>query len=263
LDTNLGDQDRKAKNETISAMPNKSEKAVTETFSSDVGKEESETRDATPTSITGLRRRVHLVSWKDIDDTTLFYIKHKDGVEHIKPDDERRLNRKNFWFLLSQTWWVAFLIHLDKSTLAQASTMGIFDDVKMTKNEFNNLFVLFYTGYLIALWPGAALAQRVGHKQFITGSLLLWALLLGMHPLVKTGKQMMGLRFILGMVRTWPISPEFIDTSLLTPTVNNVNRLSRKLFRQLLSSIKHSSPPRRAHAFSCSGGHRAALPMSS
>lgn len=155
--------------------------------------------EASPTS--GLRQRVHLVTHKDIDDTTLFYNKHKHDVEPVKHGEERRLNQKNFWFLLCQTWWIAFLIHLDKSTLSQASTMGIFKDVKMSKKEYNDLFVLFYTGYLVALWPGAALAQRIGHKQFITGSLLLWALLLGMHPLVKTGKQMMGLRFVLGMVR--------------------------------------------------------------
>ena len=37
--------------------------------------------------------------------------------------------------------------------------MGIFKDVEMTKNEYNELFVVFYTGYLIALWPGAALSQ--------------------------------------------------------------------------------------------------------
>lgn len=80
--------------------------------------------------------------------------------------------------------------------------MGLFKDVKDLKAQYNHLFVLFYTGYLVALWPGAAISQRIGHKQFITGSLLLWALLLGMHPLVKTAKQMMALRFLLGMVRT-------------------------------------------------------------
>lgn len=161
----------------------------------------SDKKIADPTSNSGLRQRLHLVTKRDIDDTTLFYNKHTHDVDEITPDEEKRLNRKNFWFLLIQTWWVAFLIHLDKSTLSQASVMGIFQDVQMTKNEYNNLFVLFFTGYLIALWPGALIAQRFGHKQLITGSLVLWALLLGMHPLVKTGKQMMGLRFILGMVR--------------------------------------------------------------
>ncbi|KAK2595480.1 hypothetical protein QQS21_006820 [Conoideocrella luteorostrata] len=151
-----------------------------------------------------IRDRVRLVTAQDIDDTTLFYNKYQHDVEPIKPDEEKRLNRKNFWFLLIQTWWIAFLIHLDKSTLSQASTMGLFKDVQFDKgkDEYNDLFVLFYTGYLIALWPGAYVAQRVGHKQFIVASLLLWALLLGMHPLVKTGKQMMALRFILGMTES-------------------------------------------------------------
>lgn len=149
----------------------------------------------------GLRSRINLVTKRDIDDTTLFYNKYKDDVPPFTPEEQSRLNRKNFWFLLMQTWWVAFLIHLDKSTLSQASTMGILKDVKMSKNEFNDLFDLFYAGYTVALWPGAALAQRIGHKQLITGSLLLWALFLGMHPLVKTGKQMMALRFLLGAVR--------------------------------------------------------------
>ncbi|KAJ6446971.1 allantoate permease [Purpureocillium lavendulum] len=147
--------------------------------------------------------RIKIVSKRDIDDTTLFYNTYKDSVKPIDEEDIKRLNRKNFWFLLCQTWWIAFLIHLDKSTLSQASTMGIFKDVQMSKNEYNDLFVVFYTGYLVALWPGALIAQRIGHKYFITISLLLWALLLGMHPLAKTGKQMIGLRFLLGMLLWW------------------------------------------------------------
>lgn len=47
------------------------------------------------------------------------------------------------------------MVHLDKSTLSQAGTMGIFKDVEMTQNEYNELFILFYAGYLVALWPGA------------------------------------------------------------------------------------------------------------
>lgn len=165
--------------------------------------EVSESKIDSQTSVDAGRRDsagLRLRTKQDIDDTTLFYNEHKGSVEPLDEKGVSRLNRKNFWFLLSQTWWVAFLIHLDKSTLSQASTMGIFKDVSMTKNEYNDLFVLFYTGYLIALWPGAAIAQRVGHKYFISVSLFLWALLLGMHPLVKTGKQMMALRFLLGMV---------------------------------------------------------------
>lgn len=68
---------------------------------------------------------------------------------------------------------------------------------------------MFYVGYLIALWPGAWISQKIGQKHFIAGSLFLWAFLLGMHPLVKTGRQLMGLRFVLGMVGLF---------SLFTPT---------------------------------------------
>lgn len=144
----------------------------------------------------------HAVSSGELDDTTVFYNLHKDKVEPLTPEIEASIVRKNFWFLLAQTWWIAFCIHLDKSTLSQASTMGIFKDVNMTKGEYNDLFVVFYTGYLIALWPGAVVSQRVGQKHFITASLFLWALLLGMHPLVKTGKQLIGLRFLLGMTES-------------------------------------------------------------
>lgn len=145
-------------------------------------------------------RSPNVVDKKDIDDTTLFYNTHKDQVRPLTPEVERKLVRKNFWCLLLQTWWISFLIHLDKSTLSSASTMGVFRDVAMSKNEYNRLFILFYLGYMIALWPGAWLAQRIGHKHFITGSLLLWALLIGVHPAVTTGKQMMAVRFLLGMV---------------------------------------------------------------
>jgi ACS family allantoate permease-like MFS transporter len=149
---------------------------------------------------TRVSTRQRYVDKEDADDTTVFYNTHKDSVRPLTPEIERKLVRKNFWFLLLQTWWISFLIHLDKSTLSSASTMGIFQDVDMTKNQYNQLFTLFYAGYLIALWPGAWIAQRIGHKQFICGSLFLWALLIGVHPAVKTGKEMMAVRFLLGMV---------------------------------------------------------------
>ncbi len=144
--------------------------------------------------------QMNMVTKRDIDDTTVFYNTHKDNVKPIDAKTAARIDRKNFWCLLGQTWWVSFLIHLDEGTLGQASVMGLFDDVKMTKNEFNNTFVLYYTGYLVALWPGAMIAQRIGQKNFIVASLILWALILGMHPLVQTGKQLLGLRFLLGLV---------------------------------------------------------------
>ncbi|OCF56877.1 hypothetical protein L486_05732 [Kwoniella mangroviensis CBS 10435] len=136
------------------------------------------------------------------DDTSAFYNKYKDTVGELTPEEEKRLTKKNFWRLMVQTWWIAFLIHLDKSTLSSASTMGIFDDIDMTKNQYNDLFVVFYAGYLIALWPGSYLSQRIGHKYFITGSLALWALILGVHPAAKTGQQLMALRFLLGMTES-------------------------------------------------------------
>lgn len=156
----------------------------------------------------------HAVTTQDIDDTTVFYNLNKDNVSPLTPEVEARIVRKNFWFLLAQTWWIAFAIHLDKSTLSQASTMGIFKDVSMTKSEYNDLFVVFYTGYLIALWPGAWLSQKIGQKHLITGSLFLWALLLGMHPLAQTGKQLIALRFLLGIVSHHQIHHHiFADTT--------------------------------------------------
>lgn len=86
--------------------------------------------------------------------------------------------------------------------------MGIFKDVKMTKNEYNKLFIVFYVGYLVALWPGAWVSQRIGHKRFITGSLFCWAVLVGVHPAVRTGREMMAVRFLLGLVRI-PCSSAF------------------------------------------------------
>ncbi|TQV93049.1 allantoate permease [Cordyceps javanica] len=147
-------------------------------------------------------RALHFVTRRDIDDTTLWYNEHKPSARALTPHEAKKVTRKNFWFLLMQTWWVAFLIHLDKSTLSQASTMGILQDVNIKKDQFNHLFVIFFAGYLIALWPGAALAQRVGQKQFIVGSLAIWALLLGMHPLAKNYPQMIALRFLLGMAES-------------------------------------------------------------
>lgn len=171
------------------------------------------------------------VSQEEADDTTYFYNTHKDRVSPLTPDIEGKLIRKNFWFLLGQTWWISFLIHLDRATLSSASTMGIFKDIHMSKNEYNELFILFYVGYLIALWPGAWLSQRLGHKQFITGSLFLWAVLIGVHPAVKTGKQMMAVRFLLGMV------------SLIPYQIDNVPAFTWPLDRIAGGTVNGHPPP--------------------
>lgn len=163
-------------------------------------------------NITGPERAPVRVSQKEADDTTYFFNTNKGSAGPLTPDVEGRLIRKNFCFLLGQTWWISFLIHLDRATLSSASTMGIFEDIHMSKNEYNELFILFYVGYLIALWPGAWLSQRLGHKQFITGSLFLWAVLIGVHPAVKTGRQMMAVRFFLGMVSRIPYPADWART---------------------------------------------------
>lgn len=114
--------------------------------------------------------------------------------------------------------------------------------VRMSKNEYNQLFMLFYVGYLVALWPGAWLSQRVRHNHFITGSLFLWALLLGIHPVVKTGKQMMAVRFLLGMVSLtpwWYQHPWVYKSGFpLTEQYCTVDRISnRALYGYLTSGI--------------------------
>lgn len=200
----------------------------------------------------------HAVSSGEIDDTTVFFNLNKNNAGALTPEIEASVVRKNFWFLLAQTWWIAFCIHLDKSTLSQASTMGIFKDVKMTKAEYNNLFVVFYTGYLIALWPGAVISQRVGQKHFITGSLFLWALLLGMHPLVKTGKELMGLRFLLGMVSHVPIAFT-LESALMSPNSRRNPRSCPVLRWCTKLSFLHG----RVHGCSCCGGLLGALQMCS
>ncbi|KAF3008252.1 hypothetical protein E8E14_000022, partial [Neopestalotiopsis sp. 37M] len=176
------------------------------------------TNDSTAKSESTPTETQHKVSEGDVDDTTVFYNRQRGKVGPLTSDLQKKINKKNFWCLLSQTWWIAFLIHLDKSTLSQASTMGIFDDIEMSKTEYNNLFVVFYLGYLIALWPGGYVAQRVGHKHFINASLVLWALLLGLHLVVKTGKQMMALRFFLGMTESQIVpSTTVLHQAFFTP----------------------------------------------
>lgn len=197
---------------------------------------------------------LHVVDERDADDTTIFYNKNKDNVKPLTPEIRGKVVRKNFWFLLIQTWWISFLIHLDKSTLSQASTMGLFEDTNMSKdgNEYNQLFTLFYLGYLIALWPGAWVSQRVGPKHFITGSLFLWALLIGVHPAVKTGKQMMAVRFLLGMV-SQSLPCVFINILIW-------RRLSPRSYLQQPFSTRLSSHQSRVPGCSFCGGHLAVWP---
>lgn len=194
------------------------------------------------------------ITQREVDDTTVFYNTHKDKAGPLTPEIERRLVRKNFWFLLAQTWWIAFLIHLDKGTISSASTMGIFDDVDMTKAEFNNLFMIFYVGYLISLWPGAWISQRIGQKHTITGSIFLWAVFVGMHPLAKTGGQLTALRFLLGLVSLTHIRRHIIRHSNYAPNAVANYRHRPRSCQARPWCTKPFSLPRKAHGFSWYGG---------
>lgn len=198
-----------------------------------------------------------VISQEETDNTTYFYNTNKDNVRPLTPEIEGKLMRRNFWFLLGQTWWISFLIHLDRSSLSSASTMGIFKDINMTKNEYNLIFTLFYVGYLIALWPGAWISQRVGHKQFITASLFLWAVLIGVHPAVQTGKQLMAVRFLLGMVST--VSPK--NAFNISNKLIWYCRQSRRLYRPRQFSTRPFSLRRRVPGCSSYGGLPGAWPM--
>lgn len=191
-----------------------------------------------------------VVSQEETDNTTCFYNTNKDNVQPLTPEIEGKLIRRNFWFLLGQTWWISFLIHLDRSSLSSASTMGIFKDINMTKNEYNQIFTLFYVGYLIALWPGAWISQRVGHKQFVTVSLFLWAVLIGVHPAIRTGKQLMAVRFLLGMVSRISLKNTFDSSGGLIWYC----RQSRKLCRPRQFFIRPFFLRRRVPGFSSYGG---------
>lgn len=116
------------------------------------------------------------------------------------PAQLKRLIRKIDVMIAPLLASVYFLQYLDKTTLSYAAVMGIRKDAHLVGQDYSDLSMLFYIGFLAAEFPTQYLAQHISRLGLYLGiNIMLWGFILGCHAACTTFAGLAVCRTLLGM----------------------------------------------------------------
>ncbi|KAK0389114.1 hypothetical protein NLU13_2689 [Sarocladium strictum] len=133
-------------------------------------------------------------------------------ITNQDPTFYRRLLKTIDWHLLPLMVFSYMIQFLDKQTLAQASIMGIVQDLNLVGMEFSWAGSIFYFGYLAASYPASLLMVRFPIGKYLTVTFLVWGVILACHAATHSFAGLLVVRFFLGAAES-SVSPGF---SLIT-----------------------------------------------
>ena len=131
----------------------------------------------------------------DADEALLFLEKHPqaaqvaaEGTAMLEdPTTRKRLIRKIDMTIAPLLAAVYFLQFLDKTTLSYTAVMGIRSDTHLVGQDYSNLGMLFYVGFLAAEFPTQYIAQHISKLGIYLGvNIMLWGVVLGFHGACTT-----------------------------------------------------------------------------
>jgi hypothetical protein len=86
------------------------------------------------------------VAQVDADITLKLIEAHGDEVGELTPEAEKKLRRKLYLHIMVLLSAINIILFIDKSTLGYAAVLGLFEETKITKAQYNNLNTFFYVG---------------------------------------------------------------------------------------------------------------------
>ncbi|KAI9479530.1 major facilitator superfamily domain-containing protein [Zychaea mexicana] len=113
------------------------------------------------------------------------------------PEEEKLLRKINI-MTVPYICVICFLQYLDKTILNTSSVMGLFEDTKITGNQFGWLGSIYYLGYLSLQFPNQYLLQKIPISKYLGTALIVWGTILGCTAFATNFAQMAALRFLLG-----------------------------------------------------------------
>ncbi|KAI9690630.1 MAG: hypothetical protein M1820_009961 [Bogoriella megaspora] len=95
---------------------------------------------------------------------------------------------------------VYFLQFLDKTTLSYTAVMGIRTDTHLARQDYSDLSMLFYIGFLAAEFPTQYIAQRLSRLSLYLGiNIMLWGVVLACHAACNNFAGLAVCRTLLGV----------------------------------------------------------------
>lgn len=145
---------------------------------------------------------------KDADEAFTFLRDHPnaDGVTQeaisILADDAKakKLLRKIDWAILPCMIATYFLQFLDKTTIGYTAVMGLREDTNLKGQDYSNVAMIFYIGYLAAEFPTQYLSQRISRLgKYLGANIMCWGAVLAAHATCQNYAGLMICRTILGI----------------------------------------------------------------
>ncbi|PSS23403.1 hypothetical protein M430DRAFT_48970 [Amorphotheca resinae ATCC 22711] len=133
---------------------------------------------------------VTVLSLKDADEAVEFLSNHPRAAEISAegnailedPVQLKKLIRKIDFTIAPLLAAVYFLQFLDKTTLSYTAVMGMRTDTHLKGQDYSNISMLFYIGFLAAEFPTQYLAQHISRLGLYLGTnIILWGIVLCCH----------------------------------------------------------------------------------
>ncbi|KAK9479608.1 major facilitator superfamily domain-containing protein [Lipomyces japonicus] len=116
--------------------------------------------------------------------------------------EERKLVFKIDWLVLSFSCMAYFTKNLDVSALTNAYVSGMGQDLDLDGNKFNYATSMYYVGYCLFQIPSNIVLTRLPAEYYLPAAEVAWGVFTLGTGFVKTYKQLMVLRFFVGLSAT-------------------------------------------------------------
>lgn len=165
----------------------------------------------------GLKTSPLSIDSRDADEAFDF-LKHHPNADEVTQEaiamltheeTRKKLLRKIDWAILPCMIATYFIQFLDKTTIGYTAVMGLREDTNLVGQQYSNVAMIFYIGYLVAEFPTQYLAQRISRiGKYLGVNIVLWGIALACHAACRNYAQLMVCRALLGVFE-----------SVVTPTL--------------------------------------------
>ncbi|KAB8611437.1 hypothetical protein FH972_025942 [Carpinus fangiana] len=115
---------------------------------------------------------------------------------------ERKLMARIDWHLMPCLVGLFFLAFLDKVNIANASTLGMLQELNMTGNKYTIAVIIFFIPYTVAEIPANILMKKFKPHVWLSGSMMAFGVCGMCAGLVQNYSGLLAVRFFLGLAET-------------------------------------------------------------
>jgi MFS transporter, ACS family, allantoate permease len=155
------------------------------------------------------------ISAKDADEAFAFLKNHPNAdivrqeavaiLSDVKAT--KRLLRKIDFTIVPCMIAVYFLQYLDKTTISYTAVMGLRTDTHLHGQDYSNIAMMFYVGFLAAEFPTQYIAQRISRLgKYLGANVMLWGVILSCMAATTSYAGLMICRTLLGIFEA-PVAP--------------------------------------------------------